>query len=292
MNKCDCHLKKAKGNKCSIQWRLYRDLRNKVTHSIKKAKYDYYTNLISNSKSSAKDFWRAFKQTLPSSKSSSRITSLLADGTLVTLAQSIASAFNSFCVNVGKSLAEKIVPELYTAKAMVCHSTFSLQPISEDFVSSSISSLKTNKAVGLDKISACLLKDAVDVITPSLTALFNLSFQTRTFPSIWKTAKVISLFKKGDKQNASNYRPISILLTVSKILEKALHTQFYAYPTENNIISPNQFGFRLKSSTVTATSQLSDKILHSMDNGCLTGTIFLEYGINSPISICFSVRDW
>ena len=77
---------------------------------------------------------------------------------------------------MGRSLAEKIVPEPYTAKAMVCHSTFSLQPISEDFVSTSISSLKTNKAVGLDKISARLLKDAVDVITPSLTALFNFSF--------------------------------------------------------------------------------------------------------------------
>ena len=271
MNKRDYHLKKAKGDKCNTHWRLYRELRNKVTHNIKKAKSDYYTNLISNSKSNAKDFWRAFKQTLPSSKSSSRsrITSLLADGALLTSAQSIASAFNSFFVNVGKSLAEKIVPEPCTAKAMVCHSTFSLQPISEDFVSSSISSLKTNKAVGLDKISARLLKDAVDVITPSLTALFNLSFQTRTFPSIWKTPKIILLFKKGDKQDASNYRPISILPTISKILEKAVHTQFYAYLTENNLISPNQFGFRLKPSTVTAASQLSDKILHSMDNGAV-----------------------
>ena len=123
---------------------------------------------------------------------------------------------------------------------------------------------------------ARLLKDAVDIITPSLTALFNLSFQTRTFPSIWKTAKVIPLFKKGDKQNASNYWPISILLTVSKILEKAVHTQFYAYLTEHNLISPNQFGFRLKSSTVTAASQLSGKILDAMDNGCLTGATFLD----------------
>ena len=87
--------------------------------------------------------------------------------------------------------------------------------------------------------SARILKDAVDVITPSLTALFNLSLQTRSFPSIWKTAKVIPLFEKADKQDASNYRPISILPTLSKILEKAVHTQLYAYLTENNLISPN-----------------------------------------------------
>ena len=104
---------------------------------------------------------------------------------------------------MGKFIAEKIVPELCTAKAMVCHSTFTLQPISEVFVSRSISLLKTDKAVGLDKISARPLKDAVVVITPSLTALFNSSLQRRTF-------------------------------------------------------------------------QISDQILHSMDNGCLTGAVFLD----------------
>ena len=203
-------------------------------------------------------------------------SSLVADGALLTSAQSIASAFNTYFVNVEKFIAEKIVPEPYTAKAMVCHSTFTLQPISEVFVSRSISLLKTNKDVGLDKISARPLKDAVVVITPSLTALFNSSLQTRTFPSIWQKAKVIPLFKKGDKQNASNNRSISTLPTISKILEKALHTQFYAYLTKSNLISPNQFGFRLKSSTVTAVSQLSDQILHSMDNDCLTGAVFLD----------------
>ena len=96
------------------------------------------------------------------------------------------------------------------------------------FFSRCINFLRTNKAVGLNKVSARLLKDAVDVITPSLTALFNESLQTRSFPSIWKTAKVIPLFKEGDKKNASNYRSISILPTLSKLLEKAVHTQLYA----------------------------------------------------------------
>ena len=72
------------------------------------------------------------------------------------------------------------------------------------FFSRCINFLRTNKAAGLNKVSARLLKDAVDVITPSLTALFNESHQTRSFPSIWKTAKVIPLFKKGDKKDSSN----------------------------------------------------------------------------------------
>ena len=93
------------------------------------------------------------------------------------------------------------------------------------------------------------------------------------------------MFKKGDKQDASNYSPISILPTLSKLLENAVHTQLYAYLTENNLISPNQFGFRLKSSTATAASQLSDQILYSLDTGCLTGAVFLSLSL-SLIILC------
>ena len=73
------------------------------------------------------------------------------------------------------------------------------------------------------------------------------------------------MFKEDDKKNASNYRSISILPTLSKLLEKAVHTQLYA----------NWFGFRLKSSTVTAASHLSNQILYSLDTGRLTGAVFL-----------------
>ena len=89
-------------------------------------------------------------------------------------------------------------------------------------------------------------------------------------------AKVIPVFKKGDKKVASNYRSISILPTLSKLLEKAVHTQLYAYLTESNLILPNQFGFRLKSSTLTVASHLSDQILYSLDTGRLTDAVFLD----------------
>ena len=59
-------------------------------------------------------------------------------------------------------------------------------------------------------------------------------------------------------------------------LSKAVHTQLYAYLTQNNLISANHFGFRLKSSTVSAASQLSEQILYSLDIGCLTGAVFLD----------------
>ena len=108
-----------------------------------------------------------------------------------------------------------------------------------------------------------MIKDAMTVITPSnsLTKLFNLSIQEKTFPTIWKSTRIMPIYKSGDKQDPSNYRPISILPTISKILEKAIHMQLSAYLEGNKLLSMSQFGFRLNSNTVLATAKFTDKVL-------------------------------
>ena len=104
-------------------------------------------------------------------------------------------------------------------------------------------SLKTNKAFDLDNISARLLKCGARAICPSITKLPNLSIRTGSFPEIWKCSKVAALFKSGHRTNASNYRPISILPTISKILEKVVHSQFYDFLFLNNLISSKHLAF-------------------------------------------------
>ena len=125
---------------------------------------------------------------------------------------------------------------------------------------------KTNKAIGLDNFSARLLKDSATIISASLTRLFNLSLETHIFPSLWKFGKVTELFKKGDRCDANNYRPITVLPTICKILEKAVHIQLYAY----------QFGFRPKLSTGTTLAYFTDNILQNMEAGSFAGAVFLD----------------
>ena len=137
-------------------------------------------------------------------------------------------------------------------------------------------SLKPNKAIGLDKISARLLKCAAHSICCSITRLLNLSIQSGKFPEIWKCSKVSALFKSGNRTNPSNYRPISILPTLSKILEKAVRSQLYEYLNSNNLLSDKQFGFRPKRSTVTALSSFTDEVLHNMEKGRFCGAVFLD----------------
>ena len=106
--------------------------------------------------------------------------------------------------------------------------------------------------------------------------IFNHSLNSSTFPAIWKSGKVTALFKSEDQHDPNNYRPITILPTVSKILERVVHTQVYNYLNENKILTSRQFGFRPKLSTEIALAHFSDTILGNMDKGLVTGAVFLD----------------
>ena len=112
----------------------------------------------------------------------------------------------------------------------------------------------------MDKINARFLKDAAHVIAESLTNLLNWSIESSKFTSLWKFGKVTALFKSGNRCDSNNYRPITVLPTVSKILEKAVHCQLYDYLNVNKILTLNQFGFRPKLSTPIALAHFTDKM--------------------------------
>ena len=104
----------------------------------------------------------------------------------------------------------------------------------------------------------------------------NLSIRTSQFHKLWKCAKITALFKSGDRTNVSNYRPISILPTLSKILERAVHLQLYQYLITNNFLSNKQFGFRKGFSTTTALTSFADEVLLNMEQGKLCGAVFID----------------
>lgn len=105
----------------------------------------------------------------------------------------------------------------------------------------------------------------------------NLSIRTGNFPEIWKCSKEVpALFKTGDRTNASNYRPISILSKMSKMFKKVVHSQLYDFLNSNNLISSKQFGFRPKLSTTPAFTSFADEVLLHMESGELCSAVFLD----------------
>ena len=100
------------------------------------------------------------------------------------------------------------------------------------------------KATGADGLNVKFLKLAAPYIAAPLTYIFNLSINKCQFPNMWKLTKVIPIFKKGDCIKPENFRPISILNALSKIIERHVHNSFYSYLNSHNLIVSNQSGFR------------------------------------------------
>ena len=152
-----------------------------------------------------------------------------------------------------------------------------LNPILEHEVLDIVNNLKINKSPGYDCITNFLLKKIITEIISPLTHIFNLSITNGIVPTKMKIAKVIPVFKKGNAEEVGNYRPISLLTSFSKILEKLIYKRTMTFLTEFNILSGTQFGFRQKHSTTHAFLKFLDKVAHSIDNKLHTIGIFLDF---------------
>ena len=153
---------------------------------------------------------------------------------------------------------------------------FKFKMVDESFTLNALRQLKTNKSGGLDDISPRLLKDAAEVISKPLTQIINASLSQGIVPHEWKHARVTPLFKKGVSTDLDNYRPISVLPVVSKLLERAVHHQLYSFCNEHKLLSPFQCGFRSNHSTEFAAVAFSDYVRRGMDQGLLTGAVFID----------------
>ena len=117
---------------------------------------------------------------------------------------------------------------------------------------------------------------AASVIAPILTRIFNDCIDQNIFPDDLKIACVIPVFKKGDKQCCGNYRPISLISPFSKIFEKCLYNQLNSFFVRENVIHPNQFGFRKNTSTSMAVLQMYDQYSSNIEKGLYTCSVFLD----------------
>ena len=121
-----------------------------------------------------------------------------------------------------------------------------------------------------------LLKRLLPAMLEPLTILFNKSLSEGTFPEIMKKADVIPLYKAKDNQETNNYRPISLLLTISKLLEKIMYKRTYRFLEDSKQIYKSQYGFRTAHSCENAISELVSEIIKGKQDGMYTLAVFLD----------------
>ena len=195
--------------------------------------------------------------------------------------KSIANELAKYFSSVGKSYAEKIQkPETsisdYLSKMNKCKKSIFLQPTDESEVSNLIENVPNKTSSGPDGISNHTLKDLKQALVKPLTIIFNQSLSEGTFPRQMKSANIIPLHKSKNRSESNNYRPISLLITISKVLEKIMYKRIYEFPTNENLIFHSQHGFRNKHSCETAMCELVGNICKGHEKGKHTLLVFLD----------------
>ena len=181
-----------------------------------------------------------------------------------------------------KNVAFPLVDFTWKTSAKVfprTYNTFRFSYVSTVFVAQQLRLLKKNKSTGFDNLPARLIKDSSTVLSKPVAFIINLSLKTATVPTTWKCSKIVPIYKFGPSENEENYRPISILPVLSKIMEKAVQQQLLKYLETNKLLSQYQFGYRNGKFTQSATVLLTDNIRKSIDKGELVGSVFLDGGV-------------
>ena len=155
---------------------------------------------------------------------------------------------------------------------------FAIPNITKKRVSELLLSIPSHKVTGDDGISVKILKITAPAVLPSLTRLLNLCISNKVFPSAWKVAKVTPVFKgNGSRSDCNNYRPISVLPVLSKLLERHICDHLCDFLTSNGILYKLQSGFRKSFSTETTLIRLIDELLLNLDKENVTGLVMIDY---------------
>ena len=151
-----------------------------------------------------------------------------------------------------------------------------LSPTDPDEILKIIRSFKAKNSSGDDGISMNLLKQISESICVPIASLVNLSLERGIVPNAMKLAKVIPIYKGKCKESFTNYRPISLLSNISKILEKVVHKRLLSFLTRCGILYNSQYGFRPNCSTIDAITEFTANVIPALDNNDKCLSVFLD----------------
>jgi hypothetical protein len=268
---------KDKTHSFSVKFHQYRNTYNKLKRTTKAI---YYDELFTKYKHDIRKTWGAINSLIGRTKDKTGISDTFKiNNKQISDPQTISNEFCNFFTNIGKQYANDIPPSKFTFDQFMRNKSqqnMFLAPTDPYEVSKLIESLKSKNSSGHDGITPTLIKDIKYEISHPVTILINKSLSTGIVPESLKIAKVIPIYKAKDKEQLNNYRPISLLPTISKILEKIIHKRLYNFLLTQSIFYPSQYGFRPKHSTTQAIHEFVDETITSFENKKTTLGVFLD----------------
>ena len=254
--------------------------RNRVNCLLQKSKAEYIRETLYNCKNDPKKFWRVLNENLLKGKmQSSDITFNKGNEEYTNIPES-CEYMNNYFAGIGKKLHEQFnngpLFGNYTNKYNIESSNEEIVLEIDDIIKI-VQDIDVHKSSGIEYLPSFILKDVFEVIPSQLTYLFNQSFALGIFPESWAVAVVTPIPKTGNLHLATNWRPISIIPLIGKLMEKLCNSLIIKHLGFHDILCDEQYGFRQKRSTSTAIFNFLNNIITEINNKKIVGSIYLDF---------------
>lgn len=263
-------------------FRRYRDINNpeyieaarEARAETRRAKRNFEKKLAENIKNDNKSFY-AYVRSRSTVKASTGPV-LNVSGDLKTDPGEIAEELNTYFSSVFTNEDTQNMPQCTNSRTENQGLLEDIE-INEEIVMAKLLKLRSDKATGADDISAMLLTEIRDQICHPLTVIFQMSVQTGEVPNDWKIANVTPIHKKGNRNQPSNYRPISLTSHICKLFESVARDSIVSYLESNRLINDSQHGFRRGRSCLTNLLIFLDQVTRLVDDGNNLDVIYLDF---------------
>ena len=267
-------------------YKKYRNIFNSLIRISKQKCTD--ENFRKHAKS-PKRTWDLLKETTFGDKSFNNISEINANGELKSTPKDISEEFNNFFTNIGQSISNNVTPTLTNPESYIndfdpSKTKFNLGNTGQIHVMDIIKSFESKASLDIDGVSLKLIKFIAYEISCPLSQIFNLSLEKGIFPENLKSSRTVPIFKCGDPKLCDNYRPISLVCTISKILEKMVHTNLINHLEINDLLYKHQYGFLKGRSTEQNLLHVVNFISNALNSGNFCIGIFLD--LKKAFDVC------
>ena len=252
----------------------YRKLRRKIDRDIRREYRRYVSKVVGGSLESdnTKPFWKFIKAKKQQRFGIAPLNT--SDGRIATSATDKAETLNHQLKSVFTDEDTSFLPLLDSYSSPPDIKQIS---VTEEGVLKLLSKLKTNKATGPDQISAKILKECCDAIAPLFTKIFQKSLDSGCLPDDWCKAFITPIYKKGDKANPANYRPVSFTSIPCKLLEHIIHHHIMNHMDEFDLLTDLQHGFRKNRSCKYQLALTVDDLAKSLNSQSYVDLVIMDF---------------
>ena len=268
-------------------YKTYNNLYNQLCRSAKK---QYFHKKFQEFSRDGKKTWQLVNTVLGRTfEKCSMPNKLVSNGKVLSGDLEIAEGFNNFFADIGPSLAKKIPRSNFSFADFLQNkntNSFTFQKVTPEVLGFALNKMKNKNSSGKDNISTNLLKFSIDPLVLPLCHLYNLSFRSGIVPTSLKIAKCVPIYKSGNAEDFSNYRPISLLSTFAKLQEKIVSIQMIRFLNKFNILYEHQYGFRPKHNTLHPLLQFLGKINDSLNRNTPEYTLGIFIDLKKAFDTC------